>query len=176
MNHLEFEHESALENLEFVESRLQELDSSIVSATSFADGTAAQASRSWQSATEAVERLRDRETLLQRLAPLRAQYTEDIRKLTMLVEAHGLFDPLTVLACPGVFLRPDRFPCGRRSRVARFAGRSCQPRVRWILGGRPAESWRKVSTMRRRADQRVLARHPVLVRSFDLTFARQGHG
>lgn len=47
--------------------------------------------------------LRDRETLLVRLAPLRAQYSEDIRKLTMLVEAHGLFDPLRVVTCPACF-------------------------------------------------------------------------
>lgn len=103
VNHLESEHELALGNLESVESRLQELDASIASATSFATELRRTHRATGQSATEAAARLRDRETLLQRLAPLRAQYTEDIRKLTMLVEAHGLFDPLTVLACPACF-------------------------------------------------------------------------
>ena len=101
--HLEIEHELALENLGSVESRLQELDASIAGATSFATELRRRHRAAGQSATEAAARLRDRETLLQRLAPLRAQYTEDIRKLTMLIEAHGLFDPLTVLACPACF-------------------------------------------------------------------------
>ena len=103
VDHLEIEHELALENLGSVESRLQELDASIAGATSFATELRRRHRAAGQSATEAAARLRDRETLLQRLAPLRAQYTEDIRKLTMLVEAHGLFDPLTVLACPACF-------------------------------------------------------------------------
>lgn len=103
VSHLEMKHELALENLESVESRLRELDVSIAGATNFATELRGRHRAAGQSATEAAARLRDRETLLQRLAPLRAQYTEDIRKLTMLVEAHGLFDPLTVLACPACF-------------------------------------------------------------------------
>ena len=103
VDHLEIEHELALVNLRSVESRLQQLDASAARATSFATELRHRHRTAGQSSTEAVARLRDRETLLQRLAPLRAQYTEDIRKLTMLVEAHGLFDPLTVLACPACF-------------------------------------------------------------------------
>jgi len=44
--------------------------------------------------------VRDRDTLLRRLVPLRAQYAEDVRKLTLLAEAHELFDPLRVTVCP----------------------------------------------------------------------------
>ena len=44
--------------------------------------------------------MRDHETQLERMIPLRAQYAEDVSRLAMLAEAHTLFDPLGVLACP----------------------------------------------------------------------------
>jgi hypothetical protein len=44
--------------------------------------------------------LRDRETLLTRLLPLRGQYAEDERKLVFLAEATQVFDPLGVTTCP----------------------------------------------------------------------------
>ncbi len=97
---LEIELSSALENLQSVESRLEEADGLISDSTDFAEELRYRHSEAAQAASQAGARLRDRETLLQRLAPLRAQYNDDIRKLRMLVEAHGLFDPLTVLVCP----------------------------------------------------------------------------
>lgn len=45
-------------------------------------------------------RLRDRETLLRRLAPLRAQYADELRRLELLDESLTLFDSLTVTTCP----------------------------------------------------------------------------
>lgn len=50
--------------------------------------------------TRAAARRRDREALLERLLPLRAQYAEDERKLVFFDEAKRLFDPLTVTHCP----------------------------------------------------------------------------
>ena len=100
---LEIELELASEHLGSVESRLVQVDASIARDTNFAERLRHRHREAAQSATKAAARLRDRETLLKRLAPLRAQYSDDIRKLTMLVEAHGLFDPLTVLVCPACF-------------------------------------------------------------------------
>jgi hypothetical protein len=49
---------------------------------------------------DAATRVRDRETLLRRLLPLRGQYAEDERKLIFFQEAEQLFDPLRVQVCP----------------------------------------------------------------------------
>lgn len=44
--------------------------------------------------------LRDRQTLLRRLDPLRSQYADDLRKLEMLEESQQLFGSLAVVTCP----------------------------------------------------------------------------
>lgn len=49
---------------------------------------------------ERAAQVRDRETLLRRLLPLRGQYAEDERKLTFFQEAERIFDPLRVRTCP----------------------------------------------------------------------------
>lgn len=54
-------------------------------------------------ATRSSALVRDRVTLLDRFGSLRAQYADDIRKLTMLVEAEDLFDQLSVEVCPVCF-------------------------------------------------------------------------
>lgn len=56
-------------------------------------------------ATRSSVGVRDRLTLLDRFGSLRAQYADDIRKLTMLVEAETLFDQLSVDVCPACFSR-----------------------------------------------------------------------
>jgi hypothetical protein len=45
-------------------------------------------------------RVRDRESLIERLAALRGQYADDKRKLSFLKDAERLFDPLQVTVCP----------------------------------------------------------------------------
>lgn len=45
-------------------------------------------------------RVRDRRSLLDRLAALRGQYADDKRKLNFLKDAERLFDPLQVVVCP----------------------------------------------------------------------------
>ncbi|MFJ2727783.1 hypothetical protein [Streptomyces collinus] len=79
---------------------LTQLDERAVERTSFASQLRDEYLARSQAAREAGARLRDRETLLRRLVPLRAQYADDVRKLTMLVEARRLFDPLNVTVCP----------------------------------------------------------------------------
>jgi len=54
-------------------------------------------------ATATRVRVRDRESLLDRLEALRGQYIDDRRKLDFLVDAEALFDPLRVTTCPACF-------------------------------------------------------------------------
>jgi hypothetical protein len=54
-------------------------------------------------ATQTRVRVRDRESLLNRLDALRGQYADDHRKLAFLVDAEVLFDPLRVTVCPACF-------------------------------------------------------------------------
>lgn len=58
--------------------------------------------------TEAA--LRDRQTLLRRLDPLRSQYADDLRKLEMLEESQLLFGSLAVVTCPACFSNLDGPP------------------------------------------------------------------
>lgn len=62
--------------------------------------------------------LRDCETQLQRLMPLRAQYADDLLKLGMLGGAQQIFAPLSVTTCPACLNRlsaPPTAENGRRS-------------------------------------------------------------
>jgi hypothetical protein len=77
-----------------------DLDNQIRAASTFADDLRARHRDAARRAQQAAALLRDRETQLRRLIPLRAQYAEDITKLTMLAEARILFDPLRVKVCP----------------------------------------------------------------------------
>ena len=54
-------------------------------------------------ATAADALVRDRVSLIDRFASLRAQYADDVRKLTLLVEAETVFDSLSVTVCPVCF-------------------------------------------------------------------------
>lgn len=56
--------------------------------------------RSLRRATDARVLLRNRESLLDRLHALRAQYADDKRKLNFLKDAERLFNPLQVVVCP----------------------------------------------------------------------------
>ena len=82
------------------ERALADLDNQIRAASTFAADLRARHRDAARRAQQAAALLRDRETQLRRLIPLRAQYAEDITKLTMLAEARMLFDPLRVKVCP----------------------------------------------------------------------------
>jgi hypothetical protein len=79
---------------------LADLDNQIHAASTFAVDLRARHRDAARRARQAAALYRDRETQLRRLIPLRAQYAEDITKLTMLAEARILFDPLRVKVCP----------------------------------------------------------------------------
>jgi hypothetical protein len=82
------------------ERALSGLDNQVRAASTFAADLRARHRDAARRAQQAAVLLRDRETQLHRLIPLRAQYAEDITKLTMLAEARMLFDPLLVKVCP----------------------------------------------------------------------------
>ncbi|WP_219823314.1 hypothetical protein [Nocardia nova] len=79
---------------------LNDLDNQIRAASSFATELRSRHRDAARRAQQAAALLRDRETQLRRFIPLRAQYADDITKLTMLAEARMLFDPLQVKVCP----------------------------------------------------------------------------
>lgn len=55
-------------------------------------------------------RVRDRRSLLDRLAALRSQYADDKRKLVFLKQAERLFDPLHVQVCPACLSELSKQP------------------------------------------------------------------
>lgn len=101
--HVEAERERAEHVLVEIDQELIELDERIETTSSFASDLRRQHRIAAQNARRAAAALRDRETYLHRLVPLRAQYAEDVGKLTMLAEARRLFDPLQVQVCPACF-------------------------------------------------------------------------
>lgn len=86
--------------IEEVNSRVASVDSSQRAETGFADDLRARYRESIESVRDSAARLRERETLLERLRPLRGQYAEDATKLRFFEEARHLFDPLRVAICP----------------------------------------------------------------------------
>jgi hypothetical protein len=56
--------------------------------------------RAQGNARAAMLRVRNRESLVDRLAALREQYADEKRKLMFLREAEKLFDPLSIVTCP----------------------------------------------------------------------------
>ncbi|MFJ2751226.1 DNA recombination protein RecN [Streptomyces sp. NPDC087297] len=85
--------------------QLQELDRRAQAGTDFAVRLRHEHKLAAQRSSRAAAVLRDCETQVARLMPLRAQYADDLLKLGMLGEAQQLFDPLSVTACPACLNR-----------------------------------------------------------------------
>jgi hypothetical protein len=81
-------------------TRLDALTARMRAATEYAAEARAAYGDVRQASSRAAARVRDRDTLLRRLLPLRGQYAEDERKLIFFQEAEQLFDPLRVRVCP----------------------------------------------------------------------------
>jgi len=79
--------------------QLAELDASMRAADSYPQRLREEAFRANETAREASVRLRDRRTLLDRLSPLRHQYSEELKKLNFVQEARQVIDPLPVVRC-----------------------------------------------------------------------------
>lgn len=97
---LEIAREDAIEEMAAVEAALEVLNQRVSAATTFAESVRQRHREAGIATRRAVAFVRDRETQLRRMIPLRAQYAQDVTKLTMLAEAHRLFDPLHVRVCP----------------------------------------------------------------------------
>jgi hypothetical protein len=66
--------------------------------------------RAAREALLARQRVHDREAMVNRFASLRAQYADDIRKLTLLKQAGSLFDQLSVRVCPACLSQLNASP------------------------------------------------------------------
>ncbi|WP_436789638.1 DNA recombination protein RecN [Yinghuangia sp. YIM S10712] len=86
--------------LSTITNQIDEIDQRARAATDFAQELRATHRTAAQNAQSATAALRDLETQLARMLPLRAQYADDLLKLNMLAQARQLFDPLRVRTCP----------------------------------------------------------------------------
>ncbi|MET9053426.1 DNA recombination protein RecN [Streptomyces bacillaris] len=85
--------------------QLRVLDEAAQAGTTFAGRLRSEHQQAAQRARRAAGVVRDCETQLTRMMPLRAQYADDLVKLNMLAEAQRMFDPLSVTACPACLNR-----------------------------------------------------------------------
>ncbi|WP_394524589.1 hypothetical protein [Paenarthrobacter nicotinovorans] len=76
------------------------IDNNIAARGDFTAELRANYARSEKHAQLLQAELRDRDTLSQRLEPLRAQYADEIRRLDLVAESLNLFDSLNVVTCP----------------------------------------------------------------------------
>lgn len=105
---LNIEAEQLDADLTSIERQLSDLAKRERAASNFASEMRSYQASLASRATASSARVRDRLSLLDRFGSLRAQYADDVRKLTMLVEAENLFNQLSVEVCPACFsLLPD---------------------------------------------------------------------
>ncbi|MEV0327445.1 DNA recombination protein RecN [Micromonospora echinospora] len=97
---LEIALDRANEEKRAAERALEVLDQRTAATTDFAEELRVRYQSAAAEARRTAALVRDRETQLRRMMPLRSQYADDVAKLTMLGEAHQLFDPLRVRVCP----------------------------------------------------------------------------
>ncbi|CAN7379931.1 hypothetical protein LJR044_002306 [Microbacterium foliorum] len=86
-----------------VTTALNQLDARERAASDFATQLRQRHANLTTVATAADALVRDRVSLIDRFASLRAQYADDVRKLTLLVEAGSVFNELNVTICPVCF-------------------------------------------------------------------------
>ncbi|SCF58839.1 hypothetical protein GA0115280_1026127 [Streptomyces sp. Cmuel-A718b] len=101
-----------------ITSQLTELDRRAQAGTQFAAQLRHEHKEAAGASRRAAAVLRDCETQLQRLLPLRAQYADDLLKLGMLGEAQQLFDPLSVTTCPACLSRLSAPPTAADGRCS----------------------------------------------------------
>ncbi|MFF3675859.1 hypothetical protein ACFYYS_18020 [Streptomyces sp. NPDC002120] len=85
--------------------QLEALDQAAQAGTAFAGRLRREHQQAAERARHAAGLVRDCETQLARMMPLRAQYADDLVKLNMRAEAQRLFDPLSVTTCPACLHR-----------------------------------------------------------------------
>jgi hypothetical protein len=100
---LEIEAEDLDKELAEITSDLTQLTTREAAASDFASQLRQRHSNLAAAATATDALVRDRISLIDRFASLRAQYADDVRKLTLLVEAESVFNELDVTVCPVCF-------------------------------------------------------------------------
>lgn len=97
--------ESDRERVQLAEARAELTNASarLTASTAFASQLRDEFGRATAVTRRTEAELRDRQTLLRRLDPLRSQYADDLRKLEMLEESQQLFGSLAVVTCPACF-------------------------------------------------------------------------
>jgi hypothetical protein len=86
--------------LALVDREIEEIGASMLASSSFADQLRKDYAAAHRETASINAQVRDRDTLLSRLMPLRGQYTEDEKKLVFYQEVKSLFDPLRISVCP----------------------------------------------------------------------------
>ncbi|MDQ7907234.1 DNA recombination protein RecN [Phytohabitans sp. ZYX-F-186] len=102
--------EGAMAEQAAADAELAELDRRTLAAAGFADELRDRYRQAVEAAEEAVTAVRDGETQLRRMLPLRVQYADDVSKLTMLSEAEEVFEPVRLTACPVCHTVPATTP------------------------------------------------------------------
>jgi hypothetical protein len=97
--------EADRERVQLAEARAELTNASarLTASTAFASQLRHEFGQATESTRRTEAELRDRQTLLRRLDPLRSQYADDIRKLEMLEESQHLFGSLAIVTCPACF-------------------------------------------------------------------------
>ena len=103
MEALVIEAEDLDKELEVIVGQLGQLEARETAASAFATEMRQYHASLATRATTTDAQVRDRVSLLDRFGSLRAQYADDVRKLTMLVEAESAFNQLAVEVCPACF-------------------------------------------------------------------------
>lgn len=88
------------QELEALDEARATIDQQLRAQTSVAEDLRREFAAAVQARRSADTRLRDRETLRDRLLALRGQYASDISRMTFYTEAARLFDTLSVVVCP----------------------------------------------------------------------------
>jgi hypothetical protein len=107
---LERQHEEVSRRRQSAQAALDELNDVVRQQTAFVSGLRQRYQGAAEQVAETSARARNRESLLRRLAPLRAQYADDLKKLTFLSESKRLFDPLSIQVCPACASRLTQVP------------------------------------------------------------------
>lgn len=100
---LEIEAEDIDQELARLTTGLSQLTAREAAASDFASQLRQRHANLAVAATTVDALVRDRVSLIDRFASLRAQYADDVRKLTLLVEAGSVFNELSVTVCPVCF-------------------------------------------------------------------------
>lgn len=107
---LETEHDRAQREVETLDAQLTRLDNEQAARDSGVTQLRRALTVAQNEARAAAVRVRNRESLVDRLTALRGQYADDKKKLTFLKEAERLFNPLHVAVCPACLSALDSGP------------------------------------------------------------------